>query len=184
MESGIYILTENIILNFNAPTEDEKLNEYFSPNSYDNLYWIPLQDGTHDDKYMGASTWNGPYQLGFFSGITIETSNVIIDLNGFEISMSNEFYLQQRFFSIIELAAKNFVSGQGPVDFGPYLKPANNVIIKNGIIGLTTHHGIHSNDAKNIELLNLKIYNFDVAGIQLNGFNILILIIVILVHHQ
>ena len=143
----------------------------FSPNSYENFHWMPKTDGSQDNEYMGASTWNGPYQLGFFTGITVETSNVIIDLNGFEIGMSDEFYLQQRFFSIFELAAKNFVAGQGPVDFGPYLKPANNVVIKNGIIGKATHHGIHANDATHITLQDLQIHDFDVAGIQLNGFD-------------
>ena len=132
---------------------------------------MPLQDGSQDNKYMGSSTWSGPYQLGFFTGISVETSDVIIDLNGFEIAMSKEFYLQQRVFSIIELAAKNFVSGQGPVDFGPYLNAATNVVIKNGAIGLASHHGIHANDASGVTLSNLKVYNFDVAGIQLNGFD-------------
>ena len=170
-QPGIYILTEDILLNFNAPTEEDKLNENYSPNSYEDFHWMPRTDGSQDDDYMGASTWNGPYQLGFFTGITVETSNVIIDLNGFEIGMSDEFYLQQRFFSIFELAAKNFVAGQGPVDFGPYLNSAQNVVIKNGIIGKATHHGIHANDAKGVTLQDLKIYNFDVAGIQLNGFD-------------
>ena len=168
---GIYMLTEDILLNFNEPSDDIKSSPDFSPNSFDDLYWMPKQDGSQDDEYMGASTWSGPYQLGFFTGITIEANDVILDLNGFEIGMSREFYLQQRVFSIVELAAKNFVSGQGPVDFGPYLNSATNVVIKNGMIGLASHHGIHGNDASGITLSNLKVYNFDVAGIQLNGFD-------------
>eukprot|EP01084_Bolivina_argentea_P235765 396610_1 len=134
-EPGIYILTEDISLNFNAPSDEIKTSPNFSPNSYEEFYWMPQQDGSQDDEYMGASTWSGPYQLGFFTGVTIECSNVVVDLNGFEIGMSDEFYLQQRFFSIFELAAKNFVAGQGPVDFGPFLNAATNVIIKNGVIG-------------------------------------------------
>eukprot|EP00484_Ammonia_sp_Unknown_P020063 CAMPEP_0197030868 /NCGR_PEP_ID=MMETSP1384-20130603/10007_1 /TAXON_ID=29189 /ORGANISM="Ammonia sp." /LENGTH=1847 /DNA_ID=CAMNT_0042460297 /DNA_START=328 /DNA_END=5871 /DNA_ORIENTATION=- len=170
-DPGIYILSENIELNFNAPTDEQRQDEAFSPNSYEYFYWLPRSDGTQDDEYMGASTWNGPYQLGFFTAVTVETSNVVIDLNGFEIGMSDEFYLQQRFFSIFELAAKNFVAGQGPVDFGPFLNPATNVVIKNGVIGKATHHGIHANDAKHVTLENLQIHSFDVAGIQLNGFD-------------
>ncbi len=80
----------------------------------------------------------------FFTAITIECENVIIDLNGFEIGMSDEFYLQH-VFSIIELASTNFVSRQGHVDFGPCLNSAKNVMIKNGIIGQASHHGIHGN---------------------------------------
>eukprot|EP01084_Bolivina_argentea_P298668 514715_1 len=170
-QPGIYILNEDIVLNFNAPSEEERASDSFSPNSYADLHWMPSTDGSQDEEYMGASTWHGPYQLGFFSGVTIETANVVIDLNGHSISMSDEFYLQQRFFSIFELAGKNFVAGQGPVDFGPYLNSASNVVIKNGIIGRTTHHGIHGNDASGIRLESLEIRNFDVAGIQLNGFD-------------
>ena len=132
---------------------------------------MPLQDGSQDWQYPGASTWAGAYQLGFFSGITIETEGVVLDLNGFEMAMAPEFYLQQRVFSIIELAAKTFVSGQGPVDFGPYLKAASNVVIRNGAIGLASHHGIHGNDASDVTLQDLRVYDFDVAGIQLNGFD-------------
>ena len=32
-----------------------------------------------------------------YAGITVECSDVIIDLNGHTIGMSEEFYLQQRF---------------------------------------------------------------------------------------
>eukprot|EP00485_Elphidium_margaritaceum_P008249 CAMPEP_0202688380 /NCGR_PEP_ID=MMETSP1385-20130828/3905_1 /ASSEMBLY_ACC=CAM_ASM_000861 /TAXON_ID=933848 /ORGANISM="Elphidium margaritaceum" /LENGTH=1949 /DNA_ID=CAMNT_0049343345 /DNA_START=200 /DNA_END=6049 /DNA_ORIENTATION=+ len=168
---GTYVLTEDITINFNEPSSDVKSGEDFSPNSYDDLYWMPKTDGSQDELYMGASTWSGPYQLGFFAAITIETSDVVLDLNGFEIGMSVEYYLQQRVFSIIELAAKNFVSGQGPVDFGPYLRSASNVVIKDGTIGLASHHGVHGNGATDVTLSNLRVYNFDVAGIQLNGFD-------------
>ena len=152
---GIYILAEDIILEFNAPSEEERIADTFSPNNYDDFHWMPRTDGSQDDHYMGASTWNGPYQLGFFTAVTVETSNVVIDLNGYEIGMSPAFYLQQRFFSIFELAAKNFVAGQGPVDFGPFLNAARNVVIRNGIIGRASHHGIHANDARDVTLENL-----------------------------
>ena len=100
-----------------------------------------------------------------FKGITVETSNVIIDLNGYTVGMSQEFYIQQRFFSIIELAAKNFVSGQGPVDFGPQLNSASSVVIKNGNLALASHHCIHGNGAYDIEIDNIHAYDFDVAGL-------------------
>ena len=63
-------------------------------------------------------TNNGPYTLGFFAAITIECNNVVIDLNGKSIRQSNEFYLKQRFFSIIELASSPFIPKQGPAHFG------------------------------------------------------------------
>ncbi len=42
---------------------------------------------------------------------------------------------------------------------------SSTVIIKNGIIGKASH-GVHANNVENIIISNLKIYNFDVAGVQ------------------
>ncbi len=117
----------------------------------------------------------GPFILGFFAGITIETDNVILDLNGYTIKQSVRFYVLQRFFSTIELANSPFIpkpSGdttQGPANFGLNFKAANNVIIRNGTLGLSSHHGIHGNGAKNILVENLTIRDFEVGGISLNG---------------
>ena len=47
--------------------------------------------------------------MGFFSAITVETDNVIIDLNGYVIQQSELHQLQQRFFAIIETAAAPFI---------------------------------------------------------------------------
>jgi len=107
----------------------------------------------------------------FFAGIAVECDDVIIELNGFTISQKFEFYLQQRFFSLIELANKLFISGQGPGNFGGVLYTASNVIVQNGILGLSSHHGIHGNYATNIVIQNLVIKNFEVGGISLNGFD-------------
>eukprot|EP00486_Rosalina_sp_Unknown_P000394 CAMPEP_0201564468 /NCGR_PEP_ID=MMETSP0190_2-20130828/2768_1 /ASSEMBLY_ACC=CAM_ASM_000263 /TAXON_ID=37353 /ORGANISM="Rosalina sp." /LENGTH=454 /DNA_ID=CAMNT_0047980673 /DNA_START=491 /DNA_END=1851 /DNA_ORIENTATION=- len=170
-EPGTYIFTEDVEFNFNAPSDEDRESELYSPNSYEDLWWFPKPDGSQEEEYEGGSTWSGPYQLGFFTGITVECDDVVIDLNGHTVGMSEEFYLQQRFFSIIELATKNFVSGQGPVDFGPYLNSASNVIIKNGALSRASHHCIHGNGATSITIDNIHAYNFDVAGIQLNGFD-------------
>ena len=56
-------------------------------------------------------------------------------------------------------------------DFGSDFVNVDNIIVQNGELGLTSHHGIHSNNASNIVIQNLKIYDFEVAAIQLNGFN-------------
>ena len=44
----------------------------------------------------------------FFAGITIETDDVILDLNGNALKMSERFYYSQPFFSIIELVCSHF----------------------------------------------------------------------------
>ena len=107
---------------------------------------------------------NSNLQLGFFAAIIIECSNVILDLNGHEIKMSPAFYLRQRFYSHIELGSAPFVPRVGPHDYINFIS-AQNVQIKNGTLGLTSHHGIHGNLAKNITIENLHIKDFEVGGL-------------------
>ena len=133
---------------------------------------IIIQPGSAPDFFPVESTEFPfpPYQLGWFAGITVETDQgVVIDLNGYCIKQSGLFALQQRFYAIIELGDQPFLENQGPSQFGP-LVPCSNVTIRNGILGTSSHHGIHSpGGATNILLENLQIQNFEVAGIHLNG---------------
>ncbi len=149
---GVYIITEDIIL---EPNEDI---DCFPSNEQSNIY--PMSPG--------------PYVLGFFAGITVECNNVVIDLNRHTIKQSIRFYLLQRFFSIIELANSPFIpknnkTTQGPANFGLDFIAPKNVIIKNGTIGLSSHHAIHGNSSENILVENISINNFEVGGISLNG---------------
>ena len=133
---------------------------------------ISIQSGTSPDFFPTESTEFPfpPYQLGWFAGITVETTDgVVIDLNGFRIEQTKLFALQQRFYAIIELGDQPFLENQGPSQFGP-LVPCSNVTIKNGTLGRSSHHGIHSpGSATNILIENLQIENFEVGGIHLNG---------------
>ena len=114
--------------------------------------WYPREH--QERQYMGAGgTFIGPYAMGFFAGFTIESDDVTIDLNGHEIGMSTAFHLQQRWFAVIEIGSKAFISGQGPGNFGPYMVYANNVVIKNGIIGR------YCSDCK-IRFLSSKVFLF------------------------
>ena len=146
---GIYILSEDIL---------------FHPN--------PENDYQPDDDYEYPSSSGSPYTLGFFAAITIEAHGVILDLNGFEIKQSLEHYVHQRFFAFIELASSPFFTKQGPASFtGDKDKFENgcDILITNGKLGLSSHHGIHGNNCTNIILDNLDIYDFEVAGIAING---------------
>eukprot|EP01084_Bolivina_argentea_P173383 300293_1 len=98
-QPGEYILSEDILLDFNGPNIDEMNDINFSPNSYDinNLYWFCNNRTINTKQYNGMYSYHGLYTLGFFAGITIECNDVIINLNGYSISMIKEFYLQQRF---------------------------------------------------------------------------------------
>jgi len=106
---------------------------------------------------------------------------VTIDCMGHEIKMSEKFHRHQRFFSIIQLGSKPFLSGQGPPQFasgvtspGP-VKVANNVTILNCKLGLSSHHGIHGNDNKGVTLRDVVVKDFEVAGIALNGATMVVI---------
>ena len=158
-KSGKYCLSEDIEIN---PLKGTIKN----PNS--NFNWYP----TNHKQYEGSDiNKNGPFSLGFFAGITIETDDIEIDLNGYKLSQNEYFCIQQRFFALIEIGNTPFLSGSGPTDFGKSPQNVDNIYIHNGELGLTSHHGIHSNQATNVKISNLKIYDFEVAGIQFNGFN-------------
>lgn len=144
-EPGKYKLYENII---------------FHPNP--NNGFKPRDDQTK--KYP-----RGAYILGFFAVITIETSDVKLDLNGYKIEVSEEFNQNQRFASIIECSNSPFLKKQGPADFGEFNKAPSNVTIYNGHIGLSPHHGIRANNNTNLILRNISFRNFEVAAISLHG---------------
>ena len=153
---GIYILRENIT---------------FEPNPHNDFMPLSSQMGPTGQYPAGAG---GAYHLGFFAAITIETNGVILDLNGKEIKQSKLHNLQQRFYANIELGSAPFIPSQGPVVEGfstdDTYNPGTNVLIKNGSLGLSSHHGIHGNlQGRSVILQDLIVENFEVAGIALNG---------------
>jgi len=149
---GIYILKENIS---------------FEPNSSNDF--MPTGQQIASGQYPVGTA--GAYHLGFFAAITIETTGVILDLNGKTIKQTTLHSLQQRFYANIELASAPFIPAQGPATFSTpsNFKAGEKVLIKNGTLGISSHHGIHGNKMKDIILQNLSIENFEVAGIALNG---------------
>jgi len=75
--------------------------------------------------------------------------------------------LLQRFFALIELADRPFISGAGPHSFGD-LNAAKHVTIKNGVLGLAAHHGIHGNNNEDVRIDRVDFKNFEVAAVSLN----------------
>jgi hypothetical protein len=147
---AIYILQENIV---------------FNPNPNDDFFARPDQM----QKYpMGSS---GPYHLGFFAAITVEADNILLDLNNKTLGQSKLHNVQQRFYANIELASSPFIPNQGPGNFGSTISIPKNIMIKNGCLGLSSHHGIHGNKMEKVILQNLVCKDFEVAGIALNGTN-------------
>ena len=148
IESGKYCLYEDIIFN---PRQPEDIS---SPNG--NIYnWYPGEYESDLISYPGTLEYiarmnpvNGPFAGGFFSAISIETVDIEIDLNGYSISQHPYFYTQQRFYSNIEIQNKPYDElskrTTGIWMWGPNAI-VDNIYIHNGELGLSSHHGIHSN---------------------------------------
>jgi len=140
----------------------------FNPNSGDDWMPTPAQMvGGARAEYPGMPF--GPYDLGFFAAITVEADNIILNLNGKLLKQSREHNLQQRFYAHIELASTPFIPTQGPANFGDTITTPTNCYITYGYLGLSSHHGIHGNGMKNVIIENINIYDYEVAGIALNG---------------
>ena len=149
---GIYILRENIDFNPNVNNDSMPTSEQNTSGLY-------------------PSVGNSPYRLGFFAAITVESDDVIIDLNGYTLQQSRLHFLQQRFYANIEVASAPFIGPQGPgVALGENdYRSGNKVLIMNGTLGRSSHHGVHSNFNESVVFHNLIIENFLVAGIAMNG---------------
>ena len=116
---------------------------------------------------------NKAFLLGFFAAIVIQSDNVTIDLNKFELKQSRKHYLNQRFYSHIELGSAPFVENFGPSNFTDDFIAVKNVVIENGVLGLSAHHGIHGNRCENVIIRNLNILEFELGGISINaGVNV------------
>ena len=158
--SSYFELGENITFDFNEahnfiPT-NEQTTESVKWKNYPQKFIYPVRQN------------NGSYDLGFFAGITVEADKVVINMNKKKIKMSEKFYFMQRFFSLIELASSPFIPTQGPGDFGKNVRYGENVIIRLGRFGLSSHNGIHGNNNKHLYLNNLEIKDFEIAGVALN----------------
>lgn len=153
IHSARYILMEDIV---------------FEPNKeHDHLPTSEQTAGGKDAEYPIAPF--GAYTLGFFAAITIEGQDIVLDLNNKVLRQSHMFDVQQRFYANIELASSPFVPPQGPAAFGDHISSAKNCLITNGVLGLSSHHGIHGNSASHVIIQNLIITEFEVAGIAMNG---------------
>lgn len=144
-QSGCYVLAENIEFN-PAPWNDHRAT--FAPyNARD------------------------AFQLGFFAAILIEADDVALNLAGYTLNQSTAHALQQRFFSLIELSNSPFITGQGPVAFttDEDFEAAQGVVVQNGHLGRSSHHGIHGNSNGNVVLQDLTLTDYEVAAIALNG---------------
>jgi len=158
------LFTESIKFNPNRPS----MNSDGTLPLARSVDWMPYAGQVNASEYLTGDAANA-YRLGFFAALTIETKHVIVDLNGFTLSQHPEHALMQRFFASVELADQPFLSNQGPADFGSTVRSANGVLLKNGMMGLSSHHHIHGNSPKNVWIKNVEFKNSEVASISING---------------
>ena len=109
-----------------------------------------------------------PFHLGWFAAVRMYGENIILDLNGKYIRQSVDHWIKQRFFAIVEVGSVPFLQGQGPSDMGGHKKGVN-IAVLNGLLGRSSHHGIHGVGNENVVVRNVSIANFEVAGIHLNS---------------
>jgi len=140
----------------------------FDPNPDNN--WQP----TDAQRRSGDYPHQSGFALDFFAAMTIESDDVLIDLNGHELRQSRAHTLQQSFAQLISLGTGPFVPGEGPVDFSDrefdagFFGPSN-VVIRNGRLGANAHHAIHGNAGANIYIHDVEMESYRVAAIALNG---------------
>ena len=77
-----------------------------APGTYqltEDIDFEPRPDNDHWNQLDDPNYPINQFYLGFFAAITIESNNVVVDLNGHTLQMSKKFYLLQRFFNVIEV---------------------------------------------------------------------------------
>jgi len=170
------VLCESIRFNPNAPAPcadgsvDRARTEDWFPKPDQEAYFASGVAPHPGTAGLVGATPTLAYRLGFFAAITVEHGEgTIIDLNGFTLSCHSHFALQQRFHALIELANQPFIPDQGPANFGPELRPAGHVWVRNGQLGRSSHHGIHGNGMHDVLISDVTFRDFEVAAISLNG---------------
>jgi hypothetical protein len=155
-ESGVYKLCEDISFAPNKPNLDTASDEEIA-NAFDPC----IQDEYNVNEFS----------LGFFAALVVSAPDVTLNLNGYTIQQDASHALLQRFFAVIELASAPFIAGAGPAQFvSDKLVPATNFKLQGpGVVGRSSHHGIHGNDNVNVMISNVVFRDFEVAAVSLNN---------------
>ncbi len=169
-EPGVYALAEDVSFNPHPPGSLGDDGETIL-DAWNAGLPLPSQYGDPDAGLYDPAA----YGIGFFAAVAIEASHVVLDLRGHRLEQSAEHALLQRFFSVVELADQPFVPRQGPADFGDELQAARHVVIRNGTIGRSSHHGIHGNGNRHVRIQNVDFEDFEVAAVALNGVEDLVI---------
>lgn len=123
---------------------------------------------TEEQRHSGEYPFHSGFALDFFAAITIETHDVLLDLNNHQLRAGRGWHTHQAFGILVELGNAPFVTGEGPAVFGDF-QAARNVVIRNGVLGFNPHHAIHGNGAENVYIHDVVCERYHIAGIALNG---------------
>mmetsp|Transcript_4550 Transcript_4550/g.6822 ORF Transcript_4550/g.6822 Transcript_4550/m.6822 type:complete len:651 (+) Transcript_4550:419-2371(+) len=165
-DEGTFLLTKS--------TEYRLMEDIiFNPNKAFDSYSAYASGGVlpHQFTHAGGKYDASAFNMGFFAAIAISADGATLNLNGFTISQSPEHALQQRFFSVIELADRPIFPYQSQNDFISSTTVAKNVIITNGTIGLSSQCGIRGNNVNNITISDIDIYDYEISAIAIHGGN-------------
>ena len=110
-----------------------------------------------------------PHHLGFFAGIVIGASRVVVNLNGRTLRMHPNYRARQRFFALISLDITPFPVGKSRFTTVP--KRPTDITVRNGTLGLTSHFCIHGNTLHDgrVVLSDLVMHDFEVGAVSISG---------------
>lgn len=161
----VFRLKESIIFNPNPAVIDGSMSDISAAEAV----WKSNEPTMTQFTFMGGPYDPAAYGIGFFAAVVLSAKNVVLDLNGYSIQQGKSHYINQRFYSNIELGDLPFIPGAGPHSFGDKLTPAKKVSIINGNLGLSSHHGIHGNNCEDILMKDITFKDYEVATIHING---------------
>ena len=123
---------------------------------------------------LEAQRADKPHIGAWFAALSIECDNVVIDLNTKTFAAAPAFLESQKLkvFALIEFGNSPFPLQKFPFfSYTGETEPifANNVTVKNGTIGASPHHGLHGNSNSNIQIYDIVVRDWEVAGIAFNG---------------
>ncbi len=138
-------------------------------------YYYFVEDVFFNPKpELEAQRTDKPLIGAWFAALSIECDNVVIDLNTKTFASSREFLDSQKLkvFALIEFGNSPFPIQKFPFfaytgETAPIF--AHNVTVKNGTIGASPHHGLHGNSNSNIQIYDIVVSDWEVAGIAFNG---------------
>ena len=158
VNSNYYILSEDIEIDFFNNIDDERptknqLNQPIKIKNYNQSSIYPKNDSFCKYKY------------GFFAGITVECSDVVIEMNNNHIFMSRKNYLLQPNFSLIQISPMIYLPPIIENDIS--YKKISNIIVRNGSFGLTSGVSIGGVNNTNVIIKNCQFIDFDKSAINL-----------------